>query len=1041
MWNHNQYKPDWENAKIFGINKQAGRCSTRVYADRESARQEKHPLEISLDGEWRFCWKATPAEKPAGFHRPDFDDSDWDWIEVPSNWELKGYGVPIYAPYHMPPSLRKRGMPQIDRDDNPVGSYRTRFTLPPDWQTRPVYLQFDGVCSAFYVWLNGKLVGYSQDSMLPAEFFISPDLQAGENVLAVQVYRFSDGTYLENQDMWFLSGIFRSVRLFGVSAASIRDYQLIGELNQDFTEGQLRVKAEIFLHANQGLVTQPYRLVVRIRDEKGRQTAIGETRLPPLACGSAQAELALTVKKPQLWSAEIPYLYTVHVELLDRDGAVIEVRVSRYGFRKVEIRERQLWINGQSVILKGVNRHDFDPRSGHTMTLERLREDVQLMKQNNINAVRTAHYPDDERFYELCDQYGLYVMDEANIETHGFRKAMEGDMQWLDAMLDRVQRMVQRDRNHPSVIIWSLGNESGSDEKFKQMADLVRGMDATRPVHYEQDLHGAYTDMFSMMYPTPHNLEALIHGGKYSFRSGILGWYTIYAKYSENLPLVLCEYAHAMGNSLGNFEKYMHIFDKYPQVIGGFIWDFADQSLLSQTRDGQAFWAMGGDLGDPYHFQTFGCNGIFAADRSPHPAVRSVKKGYQPVSMRAINAEAGRLEIENKYNFLDLQHLKLTWQLAVEGLPLQSGEVSHLHVLPGEKQGIDLRFKPPTLQAGQEAFLTVALVLKESTAWAEAGFEIAWEQFPLDLPVDLLPIPAPAEQPETGRALVVREAQDRLVIEGEGFSVGFDPQSGFLCAYAVNGIPLLKEAIKPNLWRVRIDNDLAHHALYKIADLVYGRQGWREGMKKIRLLAFSWQQPAAGVVMVSVAWKIPYGKTPFRMVCEVRGDGQILVKNSFVPRRQMERMGVQMVLPGRFQQVAWFGLGPQETMPDRQLGAVVGRFEGSVPDLMHHYVRPQENGNRSQVRWVSLTDQTGVGLQVRAAGETNFNFSAWNCTQDDLADAQHIHEVPERDLVTLNIDLTQAGVGGDVPAGGSPHQEYRLPSGKLYEYAFTLQPI
>jgi beta-galactosidase len=855
--------------------------------------------------------------------------------------------------------------------------------------------------------------------------------------LAVQVYRFSDGTYLENQDMWFLSGIFRSVRLFVLPKVNIRDYELSAQLNSDFTTANFIVNAALFRYPSEHTVTLSYQVAVYLVDPHGKQTAVKKSYVPPVSSGKTQVKVEIEVSSPELWSAEEPNLYTVYLELSDSEGKPIEVRTSKFGFRQIEIRDRQLWINGQSVILKGVNRHDFDPVSGHTMTYERLLEDVQLMKQNNINAVRTSHYPDDERFYDLCDEYGLYVMDEANIETHGFRKIMQGDMQWLDAMVDRVQRMILRDRNHPSVIIWSLGNESGSDEKFHKLAALVRQMDSSRPIHYEQDLLGAYTDMFSMMYPTPKNLEDLIHGGKYSFRSGILGWYTIYSKYSETKPLVLCEYAHSMGNSLGNFQKYMDIFENYPQVIGGFIWDFADQSILSQTEDGRPFWAMGGDLGDPYHFKTFGCNGVFAADRSPHPAVRSVKKGYQPVTIRAVKAEHGEFEIINKHNFLNLKTLKLQWQMEVNGQIVQKGEIKNLNVLPREKQILQLPLELRTLTEGQEAFLTISFVLKESTAWAKAGFELAWEQFPLFFPVE----PNPVTDSNKDNELVIKTNLDRLIIEGSGFVVGFDKKSGYLDQYEVGGVSLLKEAVKPNLWRVRIDNDIAHHVLYKIAKIVYGRQPWREVMQKIQLKSFSWEQPELSVVKIESAWNIPFGKKPFRMDFEIHGNGEIVVNNSFVPNRMMERMGVQFVLPADYQQVSWFGMGPQETMPDRQLGAVVGQFEELVPDLMHHYVRPQENGNRSDVRWVSLTTADGFGLMVRALEGNHFNFSAWNCTQADLADAEHIHELPVRDLVTLNIDLVQMGVGGDVPAGGSPHPEYLLPKGKLYQYGFILSAV
>lgn len=1032
-------KREWENARIFSMNKQAGRCTSAVFPDIQSAQKdERQHLERTLNGTWQFLWVPAPALKPDDFYQPNFDDSSWDQISVPSQWELSGYGVPIYAPFHMPPSLKKKNIPNIDPDDNPVGSYRLKFELEKDWAARQIYLQFDGVCSAFYVWLNGQFVGYSQDSMLPAEFYISPYLKEGENLLAVQVYRFSDGSYLEDQDMWFLSGIYRSVRLFALPEVTIRDFLLDSELIQNYTQAKFNVKASIFRHGDSNKPAQSYRLEVQLFDSQGKIVQSEECLVPPFSTGEVSVNLSLQVSRPQLWSAEEPHLYRVFLHLKDQSGKTLEVRTSNFGFREVKIADRQLWINGKSVILRGVNRHDFDPLTGHTMSEERLLEDVRLMKQNNINAVRTSHYPDDERFYNLCDRLGLYVMDEANIETHGYRDEMAGDMQWLDAMMDRVQRMIQRDRNHPSVIIWSLGNESSTDQKFARMADLTRQLDPSRPVHYEQDIRGEYVDMFSMMYPTPQNIEQLIHGGKYSFRSGILGWYTIHGKYTEHLPMVLCEYAHAMGNSLGNFEKYMQLFEKYPQMIGGFIWDFADQGILTRTDDGRPFWAYGGDLGDPYRFSTFGCNGIFAADRTPHPAVRTVKKGYQPVQMEMTEPDSGQFVIRNKYVFRSLEFLSLKWRVEINGDVHQFGKIDRLPIPAGGELGIHLDLDRPMLNQGDEGFIIFSFCLNEEMEWAEKGFELAWEQFKLTFPVlDQQPVLQDAHHGD----LTVVETDTHLKISSMDFEVGFNRKNGLLDTYVVNNISLIKAGLKPNLWRVRIDNDIAHHNLYKIAKLVYGRQFWRESTKKIRLKTLTWEKTAKNTLLVQVEWKVSGGKNPFATTYEILPNREILVCSSFTPNRELERMGMQVVLPGDYDHITWFGLGPQETMPDRLSGAVVGKFSGKVPQLMHHYIRPQENGNRSDVRWVALKNEQGHGLLVRALDGINFCFSVWNCNQDDLADANHIHELPTRDMVTLNLDLIQKGVGGDVPAGGTPHPEYLLKRGENYSYSFSLSPI
>ena len=587
-----------------------------------------------------------------GFEAPEYSLQGWNIINVPGHWELQGYGVPIYAPFHMPPSLKKSNLPNIDPDDNPVGSYRKHFTTPTEWKNHEIYLRFEGVCSAYYVWLNGSFVGYAQDSMLPSEFFISPYLKEGENLLAVQVYRFSDGSYLEDQDMWFLSGIFRSVKLLAFPPVFIRDIHLSSQFYDGFSQADVVIDAEVFFH-QQDQPQENELQCTAVLQYAAEELARTDQRFVISSTQSFQLTTRLSVNHPKLWSAEIPTLYDVYLYLSDPKGNQIDVRHFRHGFRQVEIRDRQLFVNGQSMLIKGVNRHDFDPLTGHTMSAERLLEDVLLMKRNNINAVRTSHYPDDERFYDLCDEYGIYVMDEANIETHGFRDVMRGDMRWIAAMQSRVERMLARDRNHASIIFWSLGNESSSDEKFSRLSDLVHHLDPTRPVHYEQDQKGEYADVFSMMYPPPKDLETIANGEDFTYRQGILSWNTIHGKYANQKPIILCEYAHAMGNSLGNFQEYLDLFEKYPQCIGGFIWDFADQSILSKTEDGKDFWAYGGDLGDPYRFSVFGCNGIFAANREPHPAVWTVKKGYQNVEVRVMDVLSGKFEVINKHRFLE----------------------------------------------------------------------------------------------------------------------------------------------------------------------------------------------------------------------------------------------------------------------------------------------------------------------------------------------------------------------------------------------------
>lgn len=1029
--------PEWQNPEIFEINRLSARATSLSYPDLHTIKTGQASLrQILLDGEWDFHWVPRPAERPEGFENPDFNASSWAKIKVPAQWELNGYGVPIYAPFHMPPSLRKRDLPNIDPDDNPVGSYRHRFILPPEWQQHEIYLRFDGVCSAYYLWINGSFVGYAQDSMLPSEFYISPYLKEGENLLAVQVYRFSDGSYLENQDMWFLSGIFRSVRLLAFPPVGIQDVRLESRFFNGFNQADALLEADIFFHPQDMFLSGEFQLTAILEYQNTEVARTGQ-RFQIESGQKITLTTSLSVNHPQLWSAETPYLYDVYLSLSDSNGKPLDARHFRHGFRQVEIRERRLWVNGRPILIKGVNRHDFDPLSGHTMTSARLLEDVRLMKQNNINAVRTAHYPDDERFYDLCDEFGLYVMDEANIENHGLRDEMRGDMRWLPAMQARVARMIARDRNHPSIIFWSLGNESRSDDRFRQLTDLVHQMDASRPVHYEQDHKGEYADVFSMMYPSPANLETIIAGKEVWYREGVLTWKSIYGKNAMDKPIILCEYAHAMGNSLGNFEEYIQIFERYPFCIGGFIWDFADQSILTKTEDGRDFWAYGGDLGDPYRFMVFGCNGIFAANRQPHPAVSAVKKGYQNIKVKPIDLQTGKFEIQNKYDFLNLSAFNARWVLEVEGEIVEHGELPGMDLEPGKTTEVEIPYLPHNGTSRKEVFINLSFTLRENNTWADEGFEIAWEQF--KLPPSGYAVAAPVIR--AGKSVAIVADDNTTRIEGADFSYEFDANTGFLTQFTNKGQGLFQSALKPNLWRVWIDNDISSMILYPWARPILGRHFWRVANQKLRKQEFSLRSIDEQTVELVSAWKTPGGKTPFSTTYTITGDGSMRVDATFTPGKELERMGLQVSLPGHLDQVEYFGLGPDETMPDRLGGARAGKFRAQVDQLFHHYVRPQENGNRSQVRWLQITSGNGSGLRVQSTGESFFSFSIWPYTQTQIAEATHIHQLVQQDFMTLNIDLTQKGVGGDVPAGGQPHTQYRLLPGKPLALSFILSPL
>ncbi|MCB8983091.1 MAG: DUF4981 domain-containing protein [Ardenticatenaceae bacterium] len=1020
----------YQNARLFGLNKEPGRCTSSSFPDPVAALSSRSPYELSLDGDWRFHWAAKPAERPSTFHLPSFDDSAWDTIPVPSNWEMQGYGAPVYAPAHMPRSLRKDHMPNIDPDNNPVGSYRRTFTVPENWAGREIILHFGGVSSACLVWVNGQQVGYSQDSMLPAEFRITPFVQPGENLLAVLVYRWSDGSYLENQDMWFLSGIFRRVRLLSVPPAHIRDFTITTTFDADFRDAVLRVEVEL---ARWGGETRPFIL----------QTELFNDEEEPLAAATAvtsgnTAVLETAVAQPRPWTAETPHRYHLLLTMQEEYGSLVEVRHATVGFRQVAIRDRQLWVNGRAILLKGVNRHDFDPVTGHTMTLDRLRQDLLTMKRFNINAVRTSHYPDDERFYDLCDELGLYVMDEANIETHGYREAMRGDMQWLPAMQDRVERLIARDKNHPCVIIWSLGNESSSDDKFRRLTERVHELDG-RPVHYEQDYSGDYVDIFSAMYPTPDQWQTVIAGGMYTARTAALKWEKIGGANTLNKPLVLCEYAHAMGNSVGSLQSYMDLFERYPECIGGFIWDFADQAILRHDENGRPLWHIGGDLGDEYDFAMFGCNGLFFADRTPHPSAFEVKKVYQPIALEAVDLAAGQLRITNKNIFTDLSGLRIRWQVTEDGEIVQTGETAAPDCAPGTAVSLHIPYTLPAAQPGREYHLLVELALAAPAPWADAGHVVAWEQFALPVKVPAPRLAAPGAMPP----LDVMETAVAVTVSGKGFALTFNRQTGALTEFLTPGLSLLAGPLLPNLWRVPIDNDVAPLVLDSRAKyLGYARQPWRRLDPSPRLVhSFDLIHPVPAVVQITASWQVAHGRSPFTAVYTIYGSGDVVVSCRFVPAIDMVRFGMMVDVPGQFDRLTWLGRGPHETMWDRQSGAAVGRYSLPVEEAIHNYARPQENGNRSDVRWATLTNAAGDGLLVADAGGTLLNITARPYTQDDLAAATRIHELPRRESVSLLIDYKQRGVGGDTPAGSLPHPEFRLVKDREYRYAFRLRPL
>jgi len=675
-------------------------------------------------------------------------------------------------------------------------------------------------------------------------------------------------------------------------------------------------------------------------------------------------------------------------------------------------------------MLKGVNRHEHDPDHGRAIPLNRMVQDIKLAKQNNINAIRTSHYPNDPRFYELCNEYGIYVLDECNLESHGLREALPGnDPEWTDACVDRMVSMVERDKNHPSIIIWSLGNEAGFGEIFKKMKNVTLELDSTRPIHYEGDYGHEITDIISYMYYSPKKLE---RSATKHFRKG------------DIRPHVLCEYAHAMGNSLGNFQKFMDVFEKYDNCIGGFIWDYIDQGLRKTSDDGKKFWAYGGDFGDKPNDRNFCINGIVMPDRKPNPALYEVKKVYQNIKVEPINLISGRIKIHNKYQFISLDFVEIIWELTANGILIQKDRLNNFNLKPNTQKEVMIPFKIPELKPNNEYHLKISSILSKNMTWADKGFLIALDQF--RIPFEILE--TIYEDPNQYTDIKLINDNNSINLEGKDFRIFINKESGAIESFLFQETELIKSPLVPNFWRAPIDNDLGQYDedLASFAKNPLIDFSWKTASKMREIIKFSVNDLNPQVKRILVESKLPNSKKNLIIIYTIYGNGDIFIECNFTPNRNMIRFGMQMCIPGEFDRMTWYGRGPQETMLDRKTGAAIGVYSDLVENLIHPYISPQENGNRSDVRWVAMTNKDEFGLMISDIGGTLLNVSAWPYTMEDLEKARHSHELPCRKNITLNIDYKQQGVGGDVPAFSMLHSEYKLKKDIPYSYCFRLRP-
>ena len=1027
--------PPWEDPATNEMNRAAAHATLRSYATLAQARagrRNESPRVLSLNGTWSFAFAPRAAEAPDAFYEGPLNESAWGTIPVPANWEMEGYGTPTYINIRYP--FSPVAPPRVPEAGNAVGSYRRTFTLPEGWTDRQVTLHFGGVSSAFYVWVNGERVGYSEDSRLPAEFDVTPYLEAGENTVAVQVLRWSDGSYLEDQDHWRLSGLHRKVYLQArPRRAHVSDLAVRTDLDAQYEDAELQLRPE--LAASPGAALDGWRVTAQLYDPDAQAVFAEPLSVPAQAITQEQYPqrgtvdfplMSATVADPLKWTAETPHLYRVVVTLRDSTGTVVEATGTNVGFREVEIADGRFMVNGEPVHLRGVNRHDHDQRDGKVVTREDMVEDIKTMKRFNINAARSAHYPNNPEWYRLADKYGLYVIDEANLETHQLGGALSNDPTWATSFLERAVRMVERDKNHPSIVMWSLGNEAGSGPNHAAMAEWIHSADPTRPVHYEgaqnyvtaagDTTDPPYVDVMSRMYAPPDRLRTLAEEDP------------------SGRPVMLCEYAHSMGNSTGNLQEYWDVVRGQRRVFGAFIWDWTDQGLVKTAPSGEEYWAYGGDFGDHPNSGNFNINGVVFPDRSPQPALWEVKTVYQPVGIEAADAQAGAFRVTNRFSFTNLKEYDVTWTLLENGTPLQEGTLDPVALAPGATDTVTVPVERPSPQPGAEYHLTLRVRLAEPTRWADAGHTVARGQV-------AVPFDVPAEEPPALESLAdvsLQAGDDRIRVEGNGFSVAVGRASGALASMVVDGTELIVRPLTPNYWRAETDNDRAGGN--GMAALL---SGWEDAGEERTVTDVTAEQVAPQAVRVRVDGTLPVGRSTFTLTYGVYGNGDVHVEHT-VRRRgdtppSIPRVGLQMAVPDAYDTVTWFGRGPHESYWDRKTGAAVGRYTQALEEFVVDYVRPQENANRSDTRWVALSRDDGPGLL--AIGDAPLSVSAWPYSQADLAEATHTHQLPDRDFTTVNLDHRQMGLGGNNTwtEKARPMPKYRL-SAPAYTYGFVLRP-
>ena len=1037
LWNN----PEWENPEIFQINREAPRATFYNYASTDKALAENDwknsSFYKSLNGTWSFYYADSVQARPADFYKTDFSLKGWDTISVPSNWEMHGFGLPIYTNvvYVFP-----KNPPFIPHNMNNVGSYKRDFEIPENWENKTIYLHFAGVSGAMYVYINGVLVGYNEGSKTPAEFNITKHLKSGKNQIAVQVLRWSDASYIEDQDFWRLSGIERDVYLRADNPIAIHDFKVGSDLVNDYKDGAFSLNIEL---KNTKNVSEQRQLKVELLDAN-QNKVFAETKSIEVSTAKSTVLFEDIISNAKPWTAETPNLYTALITLSDSENKEVQATSVKVGFRNIKIKNNQFLVNGKPILIKGVNLHDHDEKTGHVITEDLTLKDLTLMKQNNVNAIRCSHYPKNPFFYALCDKYGFYVIDEANIETHGMGTTNQGldkneeakkvhpayRDDWKAAHLDRTIRMFERDKNHPSIVTWSLGNEAGNGDNFYVTYKWLKEHDTSRPVQYEGATHYENTDIQAPMYD---RIPQLIE----------------YAENNPKRPLILCEYSHAMGNSLGNFKDYWDVIRKYDVLQGGFIWDWVDQGLVSQTEDGQKYWGYGGDFGAA-HLQNdanFCLNGVVNPDRTPHPALEELKKVYQNIHFSEADFTTGRVKVINEYFFTNLNNFIIDWELFEEGEKIASGNIGVIDVAPGASQILQLNL-PKFDYTKKEYALNIYASTNVELPLLLKGFLVAKEQF-------ISGTFTPEFKNNTDDAIVVSSNQKNVQFKSKAVTVSFDIKTGMLSELDYGNGNMILKGVQPNFWRATTDNDFGfnmpkHFGVWKEAteNQTLISMQLMDGNKFLDLGSIEQDKLLKhNAVSLQMVYALPNDMAKTQIDYQIEASGQITVKNSLIDVKadlpNLPRFGNNFIIKNNYNQVNWYGRGPLENYQDRKTSQFIGKYKAPVSELYYPYIRPQENGYRTDIRWVSFTDSTGKGIKI--TGTNPLSFSAHHQYNSDFDAGKtksqtHTTDIIQRDFVNINMDNEQMGIGGDTSWWTRPLEQYQIKA-KNQSYSYSILPL